>query len=111
MDRRQVNSKNVKIDIAYRRKKSAEEMRHQTITFSLMLFLTIVSFIAVGYEEFSGWFIVPFILVLAIIQVVFQLYYFMHMKHKGHEAPALFLYSGVLIGFITILTFMTIVWL
>jgi cytochrome c oxidase subunit IV len=32
------------------------------------------------------------------------------MSHKGHEAPALFLYSGLLVGLITILAFMTIIW-
>jgi cytochrome c oxidase subunit IV len=32
------------------------------------------------------------------------------MSHKGHEAPALFLYSGVLVGGITLLTFLTIIW-
>ncbi|AGX03715.1 cytochrome c oxidase, subunit IV [Bacillus sp. NRRL B-14911] len=82
----------------------------QVITFALMIFLTLVAFVAVGYEEFSAWFIVPFILILAVVQVIFQLYYFMHMSHKGHEAPALFLYSGLLVGAITVLAFMTIIW-
>jgi cytochrome c oxidase subunit IV len=35
----------------------------------------------------------------------------MHMSHKGHEAPALFLYSGALVAFITVLAFVTIVWI
>ncbi|MDX8359959.1 MULTISPECIES: cytochrome c oxidase subunit IVB [Bacillaceae] len=103
------NSSNPRVDIAYRRKKSAEEMKHHVISFVLMIFLTIAAFIAVGYE-FSRWFTVPFIILLAVIQVIFQLYYFMHMNHKGHEAPALFLYSGLLVGLITVLAFMTIVW-
>ncbi|WP_141431313.1 cytochrome c oxidase subunit IVB [Bacillus sp. 03113] len=99
------------IDIVYRRKKSALEMKQQVITFGLMIFLTIVAFMAVAYDEFSGRFVAPFIILLAVVQVIYQLYYFMHMKHKGHEAPALFIYSGLLVGFITILTFLTIVWL
>jgi cytochrome c oxidase subunit 4 len=53
---------------------------------------------------------VPFILLLATVQVAFQLYYFMHMSHKGHEFPALFLYSGVFVAFLTVLAFVTIVW-
>lgn len=111
MASQQTNSGNPRVDIEYRRKKSAEEMRFQIISFSLMIFLTLVAFVAVGYEGFSGWFIVPFILLLACVQVIFQLYYFMHMSHKGHEAPALFLYSGLLIGLITVLAFVTIVWI
>lgn len=110
MANQQPNSGNPRVDIEYRRKKSAEEMRHQITSFALMIFLTVVAFVAVGYEGFSAWFIVPFILILAVVQVVFQLYYFMHMSHKGHEAPSLFLYSGALVGFITVLTFLTIIW-
>ncbi|HEK9099300.1 cytochrome c oxidase subunit IVB [Bacillus pfraonensis] len=108
---KQTNTSNSKVDLVYRRKKSAEEMRHQVITFGLMIFLTIVAFVAVAYPKtFSPLFSVPFILLLAVVQVIFQLYYFMHMSHKGHEAAAFFLYSGLLVGLLTILAFMTIVW-
>ena len=104
------NSANPRVDLAYRRKKNKEEMKHQVVTFAMMIFFTIVAFIAVGYEGVGEWFKVPFIILLAVIQVIFQLYYFMHMSHKGHEAPSLFLYSGVMVGAITILTFSTIIW-
>ncbi|MCP8970277.1 cytochrome c oxidase subunit IVB [Ectobacillus ponti] len=98
-------------DIAYRRKKSAEEMKHHVTSFALMIFLTVLAFLAVAYPKtFVPVFTVPFILLLAVVQVIFQLYYFMHMNHKGHEAPSLFLYSGLAVGLITILAFMTIVW-
>lgn len=103
---------NPKVDLVYRKRKSAEEMKHQVITFALMIFLTLVAFVSVAYPKtFSPIFSVPFILLLAVVQVIFQLYYFMHMSHKGHEAPSFFLYSGLLIGLITILAFMTIVWI
>jgi cytochrome c oxidase subunit IV len=109
MANHQPTTGNPRVDIEYRRKKNKEEMRHQITSFSLMIFLTLIAFFAVG-NNFSHWFIVPFILLLAVIQVVFQLYYFMHMSHKGHEAPSLFLYSGLFVGLITILTFLTIIW-
>lgn len=106
----QLNSGNPRVDIEYRRKKSAEEMRHQVVSFALMIFLTLIAFAAVAIKGFSAWFIVPFILLLAVVQVIFQLYYFMHMSHKGHEAPSMFLYSGLLVGLVTILAFTTIIW-
>jgi len=106
-----VNSTHPKVDIARRRKKNLEDMRYQVISFSLMIFLTIIAFVAVGLDEISNWFTVPIILLLALIQVIFQLYYFMHMNHKGHEYPAFFLYSGILVGAVTILAFVTIVWI
>ncbi|WP_442599365.1 cytochrome c oxidase subunit IVB [Neobacillus sp. D3-1R] len=110
MANQQPNSGNPRVDIEYRRKKSKEEMRHQVTSFSMMIFLTLIAFFAVGFQDYSAWFIVPFILLLAVIQVIFQLFYFMHMSHKGHEAPSLFLFSGVLVGFVTILAFSTIIW-
>lgn len=109
MENNQLNTENPRINIEYRRKKSAEEMRHQVISFALMILFTVIAFIAVG-SGLSAWFTVPFILLLAAVQVGFQLYYFMHMSHKGHEAVALFLYTGLFIGLVTILAFMTIIW-
>jgi cytochrome c oxidase subunit IV len=110
MANQQLSSGNPRVDIEYRRRKSAEEMRQQVVSFSLMIFLTLIAFAAVAIKGFSAWFIVPFILLLAVIQVIFQLYYFMHMSHKGHEAPSLFLYSGLLVGLVTVLAFTTIIW-
>ncbi len=97
--------------LKYRRKKNAEDMKMQVITFIMMIFLTFIAFFAVDYEGFSKWFVLPFILLLAVIQVIFQLYYFMHMNQKGHGMIAGFLYTGLLIGVTTILTFVLIVWI
>lgn len=71
---------------------------------------TLIAFGAVAYGKFSGWFTIPFLILLAVVQVLFQLYYFMHMKEKGHESPAIFLYSGVLVASMTVLALMTVVW-
>ncbi|WP_335870478.1 cytochrome c oxidase subunit IVB [Bacillus sp. 2205SS5-2] len=106
----QSNSGNPSVDYEYRRKKNAEDMRMQVISFAIMIFLTLIAFMTVA-ADMSKWFIIPFILLLAAIQVIFQLYYFMHMSHKGHEAPSLFLFSGVFVGFVTILAFTTIIWI
>ncbi|RDI47588.1 cytochrome c oxidase subunit IVB [Falsibacillus pallidus] len=109
MANHQSNSGNPSVDYEYRRKKNAEEMKHHVVSFALMIFLTLVAFAAV-YADMSKWFIVPFILLLAAVQVILQLYYFMHMSHKGHESPQMFLFSGVFVAFLTILTFSTIIW-
>lgn len=111
MENNHVTSNTPKVDVEYRRKKNAEDMKYQVISFALMIFLTLIAFFIVGYDGFSDLYKIPVILLLALVQVIFQLYYFMHMSHKGHEAPALFLYSGVLVAAITIWAFMKIVWL
>ncbi|MFK9092293.1 cytochrome c oxidase subunit IVB [Bacillus salipaludis] len=110
MTNQPLRSGNPSVDLEYRRKKSAEEMRYQIISFTLMIFLTLVAFAAVAIKGFTAWFTVPFILLLAVVQVVFQLFYFMHMSHKGHEAPQMFLFSGVFVAILTVLTFLTIIW-
>lgn len=93
----------------YKRRRSANEMRSHVTTFAIMIFLTLIAFTMV-YAGFSAYFVVPIILLLAAVQVVLQLYYFMHMSHKGHDTAQMFLYSGVIVGIITIITMMTIVW-
>lgn len=102
MDRRHV-------EYEYRRRKSAGEMKYQVVSFILMMFLTIIAFWAV-HAHLSKWFTIPVILLLAAIQVVFQLFYFMHMNHKHHEGPKLFIFGGALVAFVTVLAFLTIIW-
>ncbi|WP_313891406.1 cytochrome c oxidase subunit IVB [Psychrobacillus sp.] len=93
----------------YARKKRRESMRGQVTTFGIMIFLTLISFSTV-IAGFSMYFILPVILLLASVQVVLQLYYFMHMSEKNHNVPAFFLYVGAFFGFVFIITFLTIVW-
>ncbi|NSL50745.1 cytochrome c oxidase subunit IVB [Calidifontibacillus erzurumensis] len=94
-----------------RKEMNKEDMKQQFIVFALTIFLTILAFAAVLFADtINTWFIAPFILVLAIVQVMFQLFYFMHMSHKGHEAPALFIFSGILFATAIIAGLSTIVW-
>jgi len=111
MSNEQMNQTSSRLKYEYRRRKSAEEMRMQVITFVLMIFLTIIAFIAVAYNDiFPTSFVVPFILLLAAIQVIFQFYYFMHASHKGHSMPMFFMYSAIFTAAIMILAMVTIVW-
>ncbi len=110
MANQQLNTGNPRVDLEYRRRKNAEEMRYQVVSFSLMIFLTFIAFAAVAIKGFTASFTIPFILLLAVVQVVFQLFYFMHMSHKGHEAPTLFLFSGIFIALAMVLAFMTVIW-
>jgi len=107
----QKNQMPSRLQYEYRKKKSAEEMRMQLITFALMIFLTIIAFLAVAYNDvIPTKFVVPFILLLASIQVIFQFYYFMHANHKGHSMPMFFMYSAIFTALIMILAMVTIVW-
>ncbi len=110
MGSEQVKNPELRVRHEYRRRKNAKGMQAQVITFALMIFLTIISFIAVGSGSFSAKFIIPFILLLAVVQVGFQLYYFMHASEKGHQFPMFFMYSAIFVAFITVLVYMTIIW-
>ncbi len=93
----------------FAKKKNKEEMKHHLITFASMIVFTLIAFGMVA-GDFHRLFTIPVIILMAVVQVAFQLYYFMHMSHEGHGLPALMLYSGVGVAFLTILAMVTIVW-
>ena len=100
-------------DLSQRRGRRA--MRSQVIMFSLMIFLTLTSFTIVVASNadvigFSKFFVIPVIMLFAAVQVGLQLYYFMHMQEKGHGIAAMFMFTGALLAFLVVLTFVTIVW-
>ncbi|MFS0574380.1 cytochrome C oxidase subunit IV family protein [Sporosarcina sp. 179-K 3D1 HS] len=97
------------------KRRGKQAMRAQVMMFSLMIFLTLLSFSMVvmfesGVAGFSKFFIIPVIMLFAAVQVGLQLYYFMHMSEKGHGIPQMFMFTGALLGFLIPLTFVTIVW-
>lgn len=91
------------------KRKRANEMRGQLTSFAMMIFLTLIAFTLVA-ADFSNYLIVPIILLLAAVQVVLQLYNFMHMSNKGHGMMAFFMFSGIFVAFTIVLTMVTIVW-
>ncbi|TGB05040.1 cytochrome c oxidase subunit IVB [Halobacillus salinus] len=93
----------------YERKQHREEMKHQVISFVMMIIFTFVAFGMVMFEV-NSFFIIPTLILLAVVQVAFQLYYFMHMKNKGHDMPALMMYGGAAVALLTIITFTTLIW-
>lgn len=76
-------------------------VRVHVISFAIMIVLTVVAFVLVG-AGIAPAVVVPVILALAVIQVVLQLYDFMHLKERGHSFPTLFITSGALFGLIFI---------
>lgn len=90
------NEPQIKLSTMEKRKLN-REMKHQIITFALMIFFTVMAFISVASDVIPGSFALPFIVALAVLQVILQLYYFMHLKDKEHEWPSAFIISGVLI--------------
>ncbi|RFA37603.1 cytochrome c oxidase subunit IVB [Virgibacillus dokdonensis] len=94
----------------FQKQKNKEEMKKQLITFVLMIGFTIVAFAIVATEAMDKMFAVPLLLILAVVQVGFQFYYFMHMKDKGHEFPSVMIYGGVFAAMLTVAALVAIVW-
>lgn len=69
----------------YDRHHNAVHMRKQVINFAIMIFLTFIAF-GMAAAGFSKYLIFPFILLLAGVQVVLQLYAFMHLEDKKHTS-------------------------
>lgn len=94
----------------YRKQKNKEEMKKHLISFALMIVFTIIAFVIVASGAMDKMFVVPLILIMAIVQVAFQFYYFMHLKEKDHEMPAVMIYGGVWAAFLTLASLMLITW-
>ena len=59
-----------------------------------------LSFAAVLYGDLSVGFVIAFIIILGVVQAIFQLAIWMHMKDRGHAFPILFIFMG----FVTAMT-------
>lgn len=93
----------------HQKEKQKRELRYHLVSFASMILMTILAFLAVIAEDVPGPFVALFILGLALIQVIFQLYYFMHLKDKGHSLPSLFIFGGVIVAILTVASLMTLI--
>lgn len=94
----------------HEKEKQKRELRNHLISFVMMLALTLLAFAAVIWGGANAKFVALFILLLAVIQAAFQMYYFMHLKEKEHGFPAGFIASGVTVAILTVATLMTLIW-
>ncbi|MDN4523554.1 cytochrome C oxidase subunit IV family protein [Fictibacillus fluitans] len=87
-----------------------EERKHHNVSFIMMILLTLVAFYAIWSDKVADSFAVLFILVLAVVQVFFQLYIWMHLSHKGHDFPLWGMISGILFAAITVVGIAGLIW-
>lgn len=80
------------------------------IAFIFSIVLTIIAFIAVMVGEVNKTFTYIIIMVMAILQVVIQMAYWMHMKDRGHLLPIVFIFGGAIIAFTGVIMALYWVW-
>lgn len=75
-----------------------EGARNHYISYIVSIVLTMLAFAVVLYGGLDRTFIIFFLVGLAVVQVIFQLAYWMHMKDRGHLFPIGGLAFGTLIA-------------
>ena len=103
------NTNSEKVDL-FQRQKNKEEMKKQVVSFALMIFLTLISFGLVATGSVAKIYAIPILLIMALVQVAFQFFYFMHLKDKGHEMPSILIYGGFFAAFLTLMAMTIITW-
>lgn len=81
-----------------------EGPKRHIVAFIVSIVLTAFAFIAVILGGTAGW-VIPFIIVLGIVQAGFQLYIWMHLDQKGHELPEIGIYTGVFVALTMLVVF------
>jgi cytochrome c oxidase subunit 4 len=74
-----------------------EGPRNHLLTFALSIVLTFLAFVAVANPNLSDVFKNSLLVLMAIVQVLFQLFFWMHLKDRGHTFPIIFMGFGVLV--------------
>lgn len=87
-------------------RKLKKEAKTQITSYLMMIALTSMAFISIATDAIPSGFAIPFILVLAGVQVIFQLYVFMHMGEKKAGWVNIMIWTGMFIGAITVATLM-----
>jgi cytochrome c oxidase subunit 4 len=103
---------NVKPVVAPQRKASySREIPYHLWAFFISMALTAFAFIAVYAGIIENTVLLGmFLLLLAVIQVIFQLFVWMHLNQKGHEVPTLFIFTGMFVAIITVAALMLLIW-
>ncbi|MDB5052939.1 MAG: cytochrome oxidase subunit [Bacilli bacterium] len=68
------------------------------LAYIVSILLTMLSFAIVIYGGLDRSFLLIFLVSLAIVQAIFQLYVWMHAKERGHFFPILFLSTGAFVA-------------
>lgn len=96
-------------------KQSQHRHRHEgpqkhIVAFIFSIVLTLIAFAAVAALEVNATFTIIILLVMAVLQVIIQMAYWMHMKDRGHMMPILFIFGGAVVAFTCIIMAIYWVW-
>ena len=88
-----------------------EGPKNHFLAFGLSIALTVLAFLAVIYRHvLETWFVVSFIILLAVVQAVIQAVFWMHLKDRGHLQERIFLIGGVIVVITAVIMAIYWVW-
>ncbi|MDY0405994.1 cytochrome c oxidase subunit IVB [Virgibacillus sp. 179-BFC.A HS] len=94
----------------YQKTKNKEELKGHLISFAMMIVATLIAFGIVASGVMGKIYAIPVLVLLAVVQVAFQFYYFMHLKEKGNSMTALLIYGGIWAAALTVTGLGAITW-
>ncbi|MDF2722151.1 MAG: hypothetical protein K0Q59_1826 [Paenibacillus sp.] len=80
-----------------KRRHAHEGPKNHYLSFALSIVLTILAFVVV-YADMGRTFTLVFIVTLGIMQAIFQLAFWMHMKDRGHVYAIIGIAFGAIIA-------------
>lgn len=87
-----------------------EGPRKHVVGFILSLALTIIAFAAVAAGEINETFTYIMLVAMAVVQVIIQMAFWMHMKDRGHLFPIIGIIGGVIVVFTMVIMALYWVW-
>jgi cytochrome c oxidase subunit IV len=78
-----------------------QSIKKHLISFIIMIVFTSASFYLVATDVVPAYWVLPLIVLFAVIQVILQLFTFMHLDQKGSIYYTLFIMVGILIAVIS----------
>jgi cytochrome c oxidase subunit 4 len=91
-----------------KRRHTHEGPQKHLIAFIFSLVLTLIAFAAVAAGDMNRSFVLILLVTMAILQVIIQLGFWMHMKDKGHLFPIIGIITGSFVAFTCVI--MAIYW-
>lgn len=93
-----------------KRSKGHEGPRNHLITFGISIILTILAFAAVTIPGLSKGFVYTLLISMAVLQVLVQLAFWMHLKDRGHFWAVLAMIFGALVVLYAVISAVFWIW-
>lgn len=93
-----------------RRGPTHEGPKNHFITFGISAALTVIAFLAAANESLSASFVAFLLVAMAIVQALFQLFFWMHMKDNGHRYAKIFVAGGFIVALTAVAAALLWIW-